>query len=279
MNQQQSVLGILAPRGPGAATPSDLGVPVAFIDPSGPLWTNEFFRSNAGVRSAILFIPSEGHNPLIGQGTQLDELLPEPSPSVAVVTLPTHVTGVLAAIRDSSQLLPQRARFVAQVRQHARRSYAGAWVKRVGHLSHPAPSVIQHLASWSPITGGKFATLTPASAVSSMPASPTTPVEKTTVRVLRTSATVPPPVQGKLTAAYSPTHQEILAAGHSLRARWGTEASIEYVMTPDPRGMRLPAPDGHCGTCGDPVWQACPFCHLRGAVQEAPETGPEDATA
>lgn len=253
MNQQTGpILGVIA-RG-GATGPSPLSV----IDPASPTWATDLFRSRPAA-TAIVFVPQLEGTPRIGQGTQLDELLPEHSPQVAVVPMPTHVTGVLAAVQDCLPLLGSRAEFIAAVRAHAARSYAGAWLKRVAKLDAPSPSLLQHLRSWLPFTRGQFVGIHPALTVQGRPERPPQPLS---TPVLRTSAEPSGRVSDVLGAAYAPQHREMLPTAHRLAARWGTDQAVEYVVTPEPAALRLPPPDGRCPTCGDPVWGQCAFCHL-----------------
>lgn len=255
MNQQPgSLLGVIA-RGGGGMTSAGLTI----VDPASLTWATDFFRSSGATATAILFVPQLEQTPRIGQGTQLDELLPDHSPQLAVVSLPTHVTGIVAAIRDSAPCLGNRAEFIAAVRHHVQSSYAGAWLKRVAKLDSPTPSLLQHIRSWLPLTHGQFVTLHPQSAVGRRPAAPPQPGPPF---VLRTSAEPQSFVRAALGAAYSPARQEVLPAGHRLGVRWGTDRVVEYVATPDPVSLQLPPPQGQCPTCGDPVWGQCAFCHL-----------------
>lgn len=250
------ILGVIAR---GGTAPNAGPSPLSVIDPTSPVWATEFFLSRPGAPVAIIFVPQLERTPTIGRGAQLDELLPENSPQTAVVPLPTHVTGVLAAVQDCLPLLRDRAEFIAAVRAHAERSYAGVWLKRVAKLDTPSPSLAQHLSSWLPFTRGHLVGIHPRLTVGSRPERPPQPMR---APVLRVSSEPNAKVAGQLAAAYAPSRQELLSSPHRLRARWGTEQALEYVATPDPAGLRLPAPDGRCPTCGDPVWGRCAFCHV-----------------
>ncbi|GGB47537.1 hypothetical protein GCM10011492_43400 [Flexivirga endophytica] len=258
MNQLSApMLGVIARGGAG---PTGDAPAVTVTDPGSPTWANDLFRSRGAAGDAIVFVPDLERDPRIGQGTQLDELLPEQSPQVAVVPLPTHVTGVLAAIRDCAPRLQHRAEFIAAVRAHVASSYAGAWLKRVGKLESPSPSFGQHLGSWWPFHGGYFVTLQPTAEVRRRPEAAVP--NAAAVRVLRTSSAPDRRVGERLCSAYAVQHQEVLGAPHRLAARWGLDRAVEYVVSPEPAALQLSPPDGRCPTCGDPVWAQCAFCHL-----------------
>lgn len=258
MNQHSApILGVIARGGAGPTAGNSM---VAVADPASPTWANELFRSRGPVGDAIVFVPDLERNPRIGRGTQLDELLPEHSPRLAVVTLGTHVTGIMAAIQDCSPRLGHRAEFIAAVRAHVAASYAGAWLKRVGKLESPSPSFGQHLMSWLPFSPGYFVTLHPTLAVRRRPQ--TSAGDVGSARLLRTSSAPSRRVGDALRKAYGVQHEEVLGAAHRLSARWGVDRVIEYVVGPEPAALQLPMPDGRCPTCGDPIWGQCAFCHL-----------------
>lgn len=257
MNQHSvPVLGVVARGGAGLAGDASLA-PV--IDPSSLTWATELFHGSDAPGDAIVFVPDLERNPQIGRGTQLDELLPERSPRVAVVPLRTHVTGIQAAIRDCAPRLGRRAEFIAAVRAHVAGSYAGAWLRRVGRLESPSPSFRQHLGSWWPFSRGYFATVHPTLAVRRR-ATPTHPA--TGPLVLRTSGPPDRRLDAALHRTYRPSQAVVLGASHRLAGRWGIDHVVEYVACPDPATLQLPPPDGRCPTCGDPIWGQCAFCHL-----------------
>lgn len=257
MNEHSApFLGVIGRGGAGATDELSM---VAVVDPASPTWATDLFRSRGASGDAVVFVPELERTPQIGQGTQLDELLPERSPRVAVVTLPTHVTGILAAVRDCAPRFGHRAELIAAVRAHVAASDAGAWLRRVGRLESPSPSFGQHLGSWWPFGGGYFVTLHPAPAVRRRP---TAVASAATPRVLRTSSAPARRTADALRRAYAAQHQEVLAVPHRPAARWGTDRAIEYVATPHPAALQLPVPDGRCPSCGDPIWGQCAFCHL-----------------
>lgn len=255
MNQHSaSILGVIARGGAGAAgDPSTVMV----TDPSSPTWANDLFRSHGAAASAIVFVPDLERNPLIGRGTQLDELLPEHSPQVAVVGLPTHVIGIQAAIRDCAPLLEQRSVFIAAVRAHVAGSYAGVWLKSVAKLESPSPSFGQHLESWLPFSRGHFVTLHPTVTVRRHLET----VPGNVPRVLRTSSPTDNRRSKDLRTAYGARRQEVIATSHRPAARWGSDRAVEFVVSPQ-AVPQLPSPDGRCPTCSDPIWGQCAFCHL-----------------
>lgn len=258
MNQHSApVLGVIARGGPD---PSGDASMVTVIEPGSPTWANDLFRRTGVTGDAIVFVPELERNPRIKEGTQLDELLPEQSPHVAVVTLRTHVTGIQAAVRDCAPRLGHRAEFIAAVRAHVAGSYAGVWLKRVGRLETPSPSFGQHLASWVPFAGGFFAGLHPTLGVRRRPEP--APSGGPATRVLRTSGPPDRRVEEALVKAYGAARPEVLGAAHRVAARWGLRRALEYVVSPDPSTVQLPPPDGSCPTCGDPIWGHCAFCHL-----------------
>lgn len=257
MNQHSvPVLGVVARGGAGPAGDPSLA-PV--IDPSCLTWATDLFRGCGATGDAIVFVPDLERNPLVGRGAQLDELLPEQSPHVAVVPLHTHVTGIQAAIRDCAPQLGRRAEFIAAVRAHVAGSYAGAWLRRVGKLESPSPSFGQHLRSWSPLSRGYFATVHPSLQVRRRP----TPAHSATgPLVLRTSAAPDRRLEQALRGVYGAQQAEVLGAAHRPADRWGVDRVVEYVAGPDPMTLQLPPPEGRCPTCGDPMWGQCAFCHL-----------------
>ncbi|HWC22372.1 MAG TPA: hypothetical protein VG502_08755 [Flexivirga sp.] len=262
MNQQPApILGVIARGGVGPT--GDASV-VTVTDPASPTWANDLFRSHGGSTNAIIFVPELERNPRIGRGTQLDELLPEQSPQVAVVNLPTHVTGIQAAIRDCAPLLGQRAEFIAAVRAHVAGSYAGVWLRSVARLESPSPSFGQHLRSWVPFSRGQFVTLHPTVSVRRRPeALPATgDAPPGTARLLRASSAPNNRCATTLSTAYATHPPEVLGTSHRMAARWGSERAVEYVVTPEAAPLRLPPPDGRCPNCGDPIWGRCAFCHL-----------------
>lgn len=257
MNQQSApFLGVIARGGAGATDALSM---MTVVDPAAPTWAVDLFRSHGATGDAIVFVPELERSPRVGQGTQLDELLPEQSPHVAVVTLPTHVTGILAAVRDCVPRFGHRAELIAAVRAHVADSYAGVWLRRVGRLESPSPSFGQHLGSWWPFGGGYFAALQPVPAVRRRlraVAGDDTP------RVLRTSSAPARRTADALRRAYGAQDQEVLAPPHRLVDRWGTDRAMEYVASPHAASLRLPVPEGRCPACGDPIWGRCAFCHL-----------------
>ncbi|MFC6708024.1 hypothetical protein [Flexivirga alba] len=256
MNQHAApILGVIARGGFGPT--GDASV-VTVTDPASPTWANELFRSHGVTANAVIFVPELERNPRIGRGTQLDELLPEQSPQVAVVNLPTHVTGIQAAIRDCAPLLGQRAQFIAAVRAHVAGSYAGVWLKSLAKLESPSPTFGQHLRSWIPFSRGQFVTLQPTVGVRRRLG----PVPGDASRLLRTSSAPNSRCANTLRTAYATQQPEVLGTSHRMAARWGTDRAMEYVVTPEARHLRLPPPEGRCPTCGDPIWGQCAFCHL-----------------
>lgn len=147
----------------------------------------------------------------------------------------------------------------------------GAWLPSVTKLASPAPTVGQHVQSWFSGRDGFLAVHGDPGWVARLPVAELAPER----RLRRVPA---PGVVGAYEChAYGELPESAVAAlfamGVTTRPTrrppiadpapaWGTSAAVELVVS-WPDAAELPAPDGSCPTCTEPVWgRACPFCRV-----------------
>lgn len=177
--------------------------------------------------------------------------------SASAVGLACAAAAALAVTTDPGKLPRLIARLLAEQR-------SGAWLRGVGGLSHPSPSVAQHLRSLLPGGAGYLVTFGPEPSIRKASVPLTPEAGPVFVGAERSSA-----AYATTLAALGSEDGIPVSPVCSPKDAYGSEGA-EFVILPEV--PVLDAPDHDCPVCGLGIdGPACPYCHVQPRVKELAE--------
>jgi len=193
---------------------------------------------------------------------------------VAVRTLPHGPAAVLLLALEAARLRADPGVVVGWLDAAAARTWSGAWTPSVSRLDDPAPSLGQHLASYTPggrgfvvnLAGAHGPAVVRGGAVPEPLAPGLRPVLHLTVDGLGAEQTA------DLLKAASARQAEVLPFPAGAPAdRFGNARAVEGVALPaSPRSLMPTTAYGDCTVCGAALVAAfCPFCHVRPVAHDS----------
>jgi len=203
-----------------------------------------------------------------------------PGLPVRVEALDASSTALSRVVELVSSLPLNANGVVASVQLTLESSTWGAWMQSVAGLNSPAPSVLQHVQSWSPGSNGFLAVGHPDPRVSRLPlqgpSGPSGPGASgaagagAAARRRKAPAGLTCVADGELpelaiAALFllgAESRPLIRAALEDHKAAWGSRRCVEFAITP--AAARHPgAASQVCPVCQEPVWgRTCPFCRV-----------------
>ncbi|MFS0701343.1 hypothetical protein AB6N24_15340 [Cellulomonas sp. 179-A 4D5 NHS] len=214
----------------------------------------------------LLLLGEDRHETLVRRHAAL---VSDRGVAVSWLTLPHGPAALVVLALQAASVSLDAGLLPEFVRQLAARTWSGAWTPSVSKLVDPAPSVGQHLRSWTPGGSGFVVTLSGDRGVVPVGGKGLVPGDGSGGSLYCAGSGVPDQARDHLVAASGASDLvEIDALRLDPEARFGHARAVEVVALPSDERVPLPPAStlAGCVVCAAVVpGEFCSYCHVRPA--------------